>query len=69
MSCLLGRYFQYWMGKLKGPDLFSGSIGKQLQSNQSAWCVVELDKILNSNFPVSDQETIDDLNFDQYYAY
>jgi len=56
-------------GKTKGPDSFSGPIGKKLNGDPSSWSVVDFDKIPNPNFPVLAQETIESLSSDQYYAY
>ena len=56
-------------GTTKGPDKFSGAIGSQLNGNVSKWGVAEFRSIPNSEFVILDNEVIDDLSTDQYYAY
>ena len=56
-------------GTIKGPDKFSGAIGSQLNGNVSKWGVAKLRSIPNLEFVILDNEVIDDLSTDQYYAY
>ena len=56
-------------GTTKGPDKFSGEIGSQLNGNVSRWCVAKFRPIPNPKFVLLDDEVIDDLSTDQYYAY
>lgn len=56
-------------GPTKGPDSFSGEIGRNLSGCVSEWDVTKFKPISNPNFPQLQNEIIDDLSTDQYYAY
>ena len=64
----LRHIFQQLDGSTKGPDSFSGMIGKQLNGRVSSWTVDNFQPILNVQFPVLPDEAIENLSSDQYYA-
>ena len=65
---LLSHIFQELDGKTKGPDSFSGTIGRQLNGKVSAWDVTTFQPVSNDQFPVVPDELIESLSSDQYYA-
>ena len=64
----LRHIFQQLDGSTKGPDSFSGLIGKQLNGRVSSWTVDNFQPILNDQFPILSDEAIENLSSDQYYA-
>ena len=64
----LRHTFQQLDGLPKGPDSFSGMIGKQLNGRVSSWPVDNFQPILNDQLPILPDEAIENLSSDQYYA-
>lgn len=56
-------------GATKGPDSFSGNIGKCLSGPVSDWDIVPFKAISSVNFPELPNAIVDDLSSDQYYSY
>ena len=64
----LRHIFQQLNGSTKGPDSFSGMIGKQLNGRVSSWTVANFQPIPNDQFPILPDEAIKSFSSDQYYA-
>ena len=62
----LRHIFQQLDGSTKGPDSFSGMIGKQLNGRVSSWTVDNCQPILNDQFPILPDEAMENLSSDQY---
>ena len=64
----LRHIFQQLDDSTKGPDSFSGMIGKQLNGRVSSCTVDNFQPILNDQFPILPDEAIKNFSSDQYYA-
>ena len=64
----LRHIFQQLDGSRKGPDSFSGMIGKQLNGRVSSWTVDNFQPIPNDQFSIFPDKAVKNLSSDQYYA-
>jgi hypothetical protein len=65
----LRHVFMKLDGTTKGPDKFAGTIGSKLNGNVSDWEVVKFKPIPYDGFVMLDNQTVNNLSTDQYYAY